>query len=349
MKSVSDILKEDINEIIMDESLPWSSFADCTVLITGATGLIGRLLVLALSSANVKQKLAMRIIAHGRCTEKGAALINECNIDFISGDIRQPIPDQALPYSIDFIFHCAAITTSADMVAKPVDVLLTEAKGTDNILKLAKERSCKSIVYLSSMEVYGHTELAEVRECDLGHIDLSNPRSSYPAGKRFAEALCHAYAAQYDVPVKIARLAQTFGAGTPKYDTRVFAQFARSVMAQEDIELHTDGSSRGNYCYTTDTIRGLLTVLLIGKNGDVCNISNVSSTIYEMAKIVAEGTGNREIKVVINTPNDIKKLGYAPAAGYILNADKLKSLGWVPKYGLEDMYKRMLEDWRQCK
>jgi nucleoside-diphosphate-sugar epimerase len=219
------------------------------------------------------------------------------------------------------------------------------------MLEMARERQCKGFVYLSSMEIYGRTALREVSESDLGYLDLSSPRSSYPESKRGCEMLCAAYAAQYGVPVKIARLAQTFGAGTPENDTRVYAQFARSALAGESIELHTEGNSRGNYCDIADAVRGLLAVLLKGKDGEAYNIANpaASATIREMAELVANEVCGGKIGVVVNVPEDMEKRGYAPDAGYTLNADKLKALGWSPKYGLDRMYRRMLADWREAR
>jgi nucleoside-diphosphate-sugar epimerase len=235
------------------------------------------------------------------------------------------------------------------MTAKPVDVISTEFDGTRNMLELAKEKGCISFLYLSSMEVYGQTKLHEVNESDLGSLDLSNPRSSYPEGKRLCEMLCVAYAYQYNLNVKIARLSQTFGAGTKKDDTRVFAQFARSTIAGMNIELHTEGKSKGNYCYTADTVRGLLTILLRGKPGEAYNISNpgASVTIREMAKIVASKVCANSVDVLVKVPDDVKMYGYASDVGYTISADKLISLGWFPKYGLSDMYKRMIEDWQE--
>jgi len=320
------------------------------VLITGATGLIGSILVRALSAANDEHSLNMHIIAHGRNHDKGLALAQSCGVLPISGDICAPLPREALPDAIGYIFHCAALTSSADMVAKPVEVIATAVDGTRNMLELAKERHCSSFVYLSSMEVYGQTELQEVRENDLGHLDLSNPRSSYPESKRLCEALCVAYASQHGVPAKIARLARTFGAGAPNDpgDKRVANQFTRSLLAGEDIVLHTMGNSISNACYTADTIRGLLTVLLKGTDGEAYNITNpaASTTIREMADMLASKVSGGKIKVVINVPEDLTKRGYAPNVGFVLNADKLRALGWSPKHGLEDMFKRMLEDWQ---
>ncbi len=72
------------------------------------------------------------------------------------------------------------------------------------------------------------------------------------------ENMCVAYAKQYDLPVSIARLSQTFGAGILQTENRVFAQFARSAIRGEKIVLHTLGKSEGNYCYTRDTVKALI-------------------------------------------------------------------------------------------
>jgi len=348
MKFVSNILSEDIKSLITDCCIPWFEFTNSTVFITGATGLVGSMLVRTLSSANKEQNLNIRILTHGRNRIKGSELVREFDAEFIAGDICHQIPSESLPPTINYIFHCAAITKSADMIAKPVDVIRTESEGISQMLRIAKEKNCKSFTYLSSMEIYGQTDSSELKENNLGYLDLADPRSCYPLGKRFAETLCNAYTIQFDLPVKIARLSQTFGAGTPKDDTRVFAQFARSALAGRNIELHTMGTSRGNYCYIADSIRALLIVLLKGKNGETYNVSNpdASTTIYEMAKIVATDIYLNKINVVVDIPEDISKRGYAPDVNYTLNIDKIKALGWVPRYGLEDMYKRMLNDWR---
>jgi nucleoside-diphosphate-sugar epimerase len=152
--------------------------------------------------------------------------------------------------------------------------------------------------------------------------------------------------------VKIARLARTFGAGTPndEDDMRVASQFARKALAGEDIELHTPGNSIANCCYTADAVRGLLIVLIKGRSGEAYNIANpaASATIREMAEIVAGEAAEGKIKVAINVPEDIQKRGYAPDVGYRLNADKLKALGWAPKYGIAEAYRRMIADWREA-
>ena len=350
---MSDVLRTDIHEILTDSNIPWERLKGCAVLVTGATGLVGSLLIRAMSAANTEFKLNMKLIAHGRNTGKGNALTEECGAEFISCDISEPFPAMCLPDTLDYVFHCAAITKSSDMTAKPADVISTMVDGTKNALETALEKRCRGFLYLSSMEVYGRPELPEVDENDLGYLNLSNPRSCYPESKRLCETMCAAYAVQYGLPVKIARLARTFGAGVKneESDARVANQFVNKALANEDIELHTPGNSIANCCYSADTVRGLLTVLLKGKDGESYNIANsaASATIREMAEILANKVCGGKIKVVVNVPEDIMRHGYAPDVCHTINADKLKDLGWTPKYGLEEMLRRMLADRREQK
>lgn len=325
---MTKVIQED-NDSICNTVLPWEELAGVTVLITGANGLIGSALVRAINALNEQYNLSIKCISHTRITH---------------GSICFPLK---LSESVDYIFHCAAMTRSVDMVSKSLEVINTSVDGTRNVLDFARATNCKSVVYLSSMEVYGQID-GEVTEDMIGYLDLSNPRSSYPESKRMCELLCSAYRRQYDVPVKIARLAQTFGAGTSREETRVFSQFARAAMNQTDIILHTEGRSLGNYCYIADTVTALFTLLFKGENGQTYNVANPDACmkICDMAKLVAQ---KYDIGITIKVPQDLEKLGYAATTGYKLNIDKISKLEWKPKYSLLDCYHRMIADWRDEK
>ena len=240
---MDSILKEDL-QYIANYDLPYKELKGSTVLVTGATGLIGVSLVRALLAIG-----NINVIAFVRDKEKAIKIYGDFSNTLLNFYVADIVEEIKLNEPVDYIFHCASVTTSRIMVEKPVETLMTSVEGTKNILEFARKQKCKSVVYISSMEVYGaFDESVEVTEKDLGYIDILNIRSNYPESKRLCENMCVAYNAEYDIPVKIARLAQTFGAGILPWENRVFAQFARSAINEKDIILHTKGLSEGNYC-----------------------------------------------------------------------------------------------------
>lgn len=340
------VLQEDLERIAADEQICWEKLKDRTILVTGATGLIGSVAARALVLAGAARDLHLKVLALIRNEEKGKQMLGSClpyGLRFVRGDIAGPLD---IPEKVDFIIHGASVTTSRDFVEHPVETIRTTYAGTENVLRFAKEQKIEGMVYLSSMEAYGVVDPAhfEVRETDYGYIDPLQPRSSYSEGKRIAEGLCAAYAHEYGLPVKIARLAQTFGAGVPAAENRVFAQFAKSVIRGEDVVLHTDGSKAHCYCYTSDAVRGILTVLLKGLSGEAYNVSNEDtfSTIRQMAELVIGRYPESGSKLVIDIPEDAAALGYAPPSRMLIRSDKLRSLGWAPEVDLAGMYERLI-------
>ena len=177
-----------------------------------------------------------------------------------------------------------------------------------------------------------------------GVIDCLNTRSSYSEGKRIVECLCASYAAEYGVPVKIARLTQVFGPGVSYSDNRVFAQFARSVIEKKNIILKTEGDTLRNYCYITDAIKALLVILLKGSSGEAYNIANMKTaiSIAEMAQLVVDLFPESNSKVVFDIVDDIGKLGYNSTVKICLDSSKLQQLGWEAKIDLKEMFRKLV-------
>lgn len=342
---MKDVLAEDLEIIRRDEEL--ERLAGNTILVTGATGLIGSLFIKAVMLFNEDNQNKIRVIGLVRDFEKARRIFGDLFINselfWVQSDL---VEFTDIEFDVDYIIHTASVTTSKLFVTNPVETIETMYCGTKNILELARKKKCKSVVYLSSMEMYGVPDagLPKVQEKDLGYIDILNVRSSYSEGKRIAECLCASYCDEYGVPVKIARLAQTFGAGILQQDNRVYAQFARSVLNKRDIVLHTEGKSYGNYCYTTDAIRALILLLNKGENGQAYNVCNeeTTTTIADMAKMVNQEFGDGSIKVIFDIPKDQKTYGYAPDVKMCLSSEKLRMLGWIPQYSLSQMYERMI-------
>ncbi|MBQ1194348.1 MAG: NAD(P)-dependent oxidoreductase [Lachnospiraceae bacterium] len=319
-----------------------------TFLITGATGFLGNMIAKKIADTYTNIRFIFIVRDKNIARKMYSIDFSDKNIEIIYIESNLEEMDiQEIQYDIDYIIHCAAITDSKKMVTYPVEVADGIVIGTKKVLQLAKEKQIKSMVYISSMEVYGRIKADDelISEECLGDILINSERSCYSLGKRIAEHYCYIYFKEYDIPVKTARLAQTFGKGVAKKDNRVYAQFARAVIDNRDIVLHTDGMSMGNYCASEDVVEGILTILYKGKNGESYNVVNENNTmtIREMAETVAEKIAKGRIKVVFDIDNS-KNYGYAPNTGLRLSSKKLCELGWKPTKNVEEMYRDLIEE-----
>ncbi len=340
------ILNEEIERFIVKNEKLFSDTDNKVFYITGATGLIGSMVAKILLAANRKYGVNNDVVASVRNQDKAILCYKDYKDDdhliIENTDIREQISYDG---PIDYIIHCASVTSSKEMIEHPTDIITTSVLGTINVLELALKKKTSSVVYISSMETYGKFYNGEIVTEDIyGYIDPLSVRSCYPEGKRMCENLCVSYNKEYGLPIKIARLAQTFGPGVTESDNRIYAQLARAAINKTDIILHTDGSSEGNYCYILDSVMGILTVLFKGENAEAYNVANDNNhmSILNMAYLVANEIANGEITVILDIPED-NIYGYAASTKMKLNGDKLKKLGWNPEVGLKDMYLRLID------
>lgn len=349
------ILQEDLDRVA-DDALLEKELRGKRILVTGATGLVGSWLIRALACMNRRHGSGMRIYGVIRNAAKADAIYGDSfrareDVRFLTANITAPDFAEKVQNEsgeLDLVIHGAAVTASKMMVEQPVETIMTAIEGTGNVLELAKAAGAQRFVYLSSMEMYGTLADESGRDIPatedrLGFLDLTKVRTDYPESKRMCENLCIGFGHEYGLSVMIARLSQTFGAGILPWENRVFSQFARSAMQGTDIVLHTKGLSEGNYCYTRDSVRGILTIAVRGEAGQAYNVSNENThtTIAKMAQLVAEKIAGGAIQVVYDIP-ETNAFGYAADTKLFLDASKLRALGWEPEADLEEMYRRLI-------
>lgn len=310
------------------------------ILISGATGLVGKYLVRFLA-----QYCGCKVIAVVRDVEKAQRLWSdlEGRVEYIHTDITRL---EAVNQSIDYMIHGASITSSRSFQAQPAEVIYTSVEGTRRMLEFAGMNPVKGFLFLSTMEVYG-APLTEdkIYETQGTNLDTMSARSSYPESKRLCEALCAAYHSEYGIPARVLRLTQTFGPGVEYDDPRVFAEFARCAIEGRDIVLHTAGNTKRSYLYLADACTAILKVLAEGSDGESYNAANESTycSIREMAELVAAQAAGNKIKVRLELDEKVQKeRGYAPVLKMNLDTSKLQGIGWKAEAGLLQMYERMI-------
>lgn len=329
--------QEDIQNFVQSFALA-DELMNSSFLITGATGLIGSSLIRCLLALDK----GIRIIAPVRNRVKAESLFDgiDGQVEWIECDLVSYEYDQIR--GVDYIIHCASPTNGKFVTEHPAETYELAVESTRNLLQYSRNQTIKSLVYVSSLEAYGENSDDRIVDENMQfYVDALSPRSAYPLGKRAAECLCSFYAMEYAVPAKSVRLTQTFGSGVSKEDNRVYAQFARSVVSGSDVVLHTKGESAKPYCYVTDAISALLYVLLRGGDGEVFNVANESSyiSIKDLAVFLRDAF-NPQIDVRVEL-ND--NMGYAPVTKLNLSTEKLRALGWLPRYDLKQMFERLIK------
>ena len=341
-----DVSKEYL-ELAKRAVINWSKLEGKTILITGATGLIGSCCIRFLMERNKTSSQHIRVLALVRNKEKANKLFSEYSkkdgLEFVVSDL---VDFDQFNIKCDYIIHAGCPTASKYFVNRPVETASSIVKGTLNMLELARRNKVSSFVYVSSMEIYGdgnsHRGIdKKLKPENVGYVNPLNMRSSYPEGKRMAEFYTAAYFHEYEVHTKSARLAQTFGPGIPFDDSRVFAQFARCVIENKDIILRTTGESTRMYNYTTDAAVALITILLEGTDGVSYNVANEStySSVREMAVLVASECARGKISVRLEIDPDAP---YPPEHHLPLDTSALKELGWEPEIDLVQMYENLI-------
>ena len=323
--------------------LDWESLRGTSFLISGASGNIGSFLIDVLMEHE-----DIRIYAMGRneakAKERFANYWDDERFNFVAGDINEGVILPEGAGVMDYVIHAASNTHPRAYATDPIGTVTTNIIGTDNMLKAAAENGCRRFLFLSSVEIYGENrgDVDYFDEEYCGYIDCNTMRAGYPESKRAGEALCQAYISAKDMDVVIPRLSRTYGPTLLATDTKAISQFIHKGVAGEDIVLKSEGTQNYSYSYVADAVSGILYCLLKGECGEAYNIADPGSdiTLKDLAGIIADYVGR---KVIFELPDAVEAAGYSKATKALLNAAKLRALGWQAHYDMKAGLTRTVE------
>ncbi|PLT27809.1 NAD-dependent dehydratase [Peribacillus deserti] len=256
--------------------------------------------------------------------------------DVCSGEIIS-LPELS---GVKEIYHLASPASPKFYQNLPLETLEVNITGTKNMLELARKTGAK-MVYTSTSEAYGDPLIHPQEESYRGNVNTWGPRACYDEAKRAGEVLCYIYYTKYQVPVKVARIFNTYSAGLANDDGRVISNFVTQALKGDDITVYGDGSQTRSFCYVSDTVKGL--ILLMEKetaNGEIINIGNPDEyPIIHVAKLVKTLSRSTSKITFHPLPEDDPKL----RRPNIAKAQRI--LGWTPSITLEKGLKATIEQY----
>ncbi len=339
------LYKEDI-EYFNSLDLPWEKLDKKTVLISGATGMIGSFIIDALLS---REDTDCLVVGMGRSRQKAderfGAWARNPRFSFVECDINNAASLRELrDIPANIMFHLASSTHPMQYATDPIGTVTANIIGLNNLLDYGADHDCERFVFASSVEIYGENrgDTDKFAEDYLGYIDCNTVRAGYPEGKRAAEALCQAYISQKDMDVVITRLSRTYGPTILKSDTKAMSQFIKKGVAGEDIVLKSEGTQLYSYNYCADSAAGLLYCLLKGEKGEAYNVADAASDVMlkDIAGMIADIAGT---KVVFELPDAVEAAGYSKATKALLDPAKIHGLGFAAGYDIRKGLERTIE------
>ena len=309
-----------------------------TILITGATGMVGTHLIDALMLlGDVKVYAVGR--DKNRAMDRLGSYYDSPLFTFVEQDVCNKFPSDIKP---DIIIPLASNTHPLAYSQYPVETMLINIKGAEHALNLAVETGA-TVLYPSTVEVYGNAIGEDTFSEDYtGKLNLSTSRSCYTESKRSAEAMCQSFIAEKGAKVKIVRLSRLFGPTMLMTDSKASSQFIKKALAHEDIILKSEGNQLFSYTYITDAVRAMLHVLIYGEVGTAYNISCESCDVRlkEFAGLCAQYNGKN---VIFELPSETERKGFSVAQKAVLDNSRLRSIGWTPLYNMKEALWRTLD------
>lgn len=329
------------------------NFIGKQIMVTGATGLIGRRLV-----QNLLKIDSVHVLAVSRDLNRlklcfADHLLNP-KLSFLVHDVSIPFSSDLITF--DFIFHAGSPQEANIINNSPVDTINANLLGTINCLNiLKKQKECKKVegrfILFSSITIYGNISAKKIRvkETDTQITEsLDSNKAPYSQSKRMTEVIAKAYSKQFGIDIVISRLSTVYGYSVIKTNTAFF-EFLKNGLSGKDIYIQNASHPRRDNIFLDDAVSGLITVAIRGKKDEVYNISSNGElgnflAVDEIAIMISKeinkraDTFKKKIKVIYKEQNYVRG-----KSEIILDNSKLKKLGWVVSTSFRDGISKILD------
>ncbi len=330
------IIEEDIERIWNDINL--ECLKGKSVLLTGATGLIGTYIIYTLLkfNSNKNNRVQIHLVVHDELPSHLSFLQNEEMIKIYSGDLSEYSFCNSLP-CCDYIIHAAGYGQPGKFMNNKIKTIRLNTVVTDVLLSKVKKNG--RFLFISTSEIYSGSEDIPYKESSRGLTMPDHGRACYIEGKRCGEAICHAWE-DLGTTVRIARVALAYGPGVRSSDKRVLYNFIQKGLHGR-IELMDSGSAVRVYCYVADTVVHLWNIFLYGKESTY----NVGGTSKTTIRQLAENIGDI-LQVPVCLPQELKALEEAPREVYLDMEKMINEFGNRTYVSLEDGIRRTVQWYR---
>lgn len=342
-----DRYQQEINRVVA-LPLPWEKLSGKTIMLSGATGMIGKCMIdvfMLYNETVARPGSEVCVIALSRneakARERYASYWDKDFFSYLSCDVNKEIPECG---NVDYIIHAASNTHPIQYSEDSIGTITSNIIGTKNLLDYAVSHGAEQFCFVSSVEVYGENrgDVEKFDEKYLGYIDCNTLRAGYPESKRLGETLCNAYKQTYGLDYTIPRLSRIYGPTMLLSDTKAISQFIKKAVAGENIVLKSEGTQKYSYTFVTDAVSGILYTILCGKTGEAYNVADAESDVMlkDLAGYLADVAG---VKVVFELPDEKERRGYSTATKAMLDASKLEALGWKSQVHMAEGLKCTVE------
>jgi dTDP-glucose 4,6-dehydratase/UDP-glucuronate decarboxylase len=349
--AANPVIGEDVQAIAEDLRRTLAPLAGTTLLVTGGSGFLCSYLLETVAHLNdITWQRPCRLISvdnlRSGVADRVAHLAERPDFRFVNHDVSQPLE---LDEPVDWIIHGAGIASPTFYRKFPLETVDVNVTGTRRMLDLARRPEVRSILYMSTSEIYGDPDPAFIPTPEeyRGNVSCNGPRACYDESKRMAEALCRIYYSLYRTPVKVMRPFNVYGPGQRLDDRRIVPDLISAALRREPLVLYSDGRATRSFCYVADAIRAMWHVLLSDANGEAFNVGNDEREISmgDFARELAAIAGPPPLDVMYRVSEDPQYLTDNPQRR-CPDLSKLRSrFAWTPKVGLEEGLRRTLRSY----